>query len=453
LAPPGPYGYPSPQNAPQPPKKSKAPWIISGVLVAVLLIAGAGYFVLGAVSKQGDDGGSGSGNLPSATLKQLWTTSGTNDKLVGVWQTDHDLVRIGSGEVTGYDLASGKQLFTVAAPGPGLVPCSASPTLSPGGVGSIFYSQDGNFSCDDVIGVDANTGKQLWTLHSKNKVTDAATGSTFVDGSVVVVASDSDAVAGVDATTGDTVWSYTPTAKGCEPANTAGMGTIVMVQEHCEGGGATGKGNYVAVDAATGKHLWQTPTAPDYGMRAVISTNPVVILAASSNFSVNGIDLKNGSEFLAFDASGRQTMSIPADGDQAGTNLTTPYPNATVVGQTLYADSKTGNSGEGLSAYSLTTGAKLWTYSATFGHMAQDLWLTGLAPDSSPLVVVDLHSLGTPCPVERLDPATGKPSQQFVLADNVDPDLALLFKASTGNYVIAPWNPRVGPGLTVMAPK
>lgn len=145
-------------------------------------------------------------------------------------------------------------------------------------------------------------------------------------------------------------------------------------------------GNYVAVDAATGKHLWQTATL--------------------------------------------------------------------VAGGTLYADAKSAKGSEGVAAYSLTTGAKLWSYQATFEGMAlTDVWLTGLAPDSSPLVVADLHGLGNPCPIEKLDPATGKPSQQYVLADNVDPDSALLTTAANGDYVLAPQNPQVGPGLTVMAAK
>lgn len=81
-------------------------------------------------SKKSDQADSDS-NMPKSTLRQSWTTSGANDKLVGLWQTSHSIVRIGGSEVTGYDLASGKQLFTVAPPGAGLVPCSASPTLSP----------------------------------------------------------------------------------------------------------------------------------------------------------------------------------------------------------------------------------------------------------------------------------------------------------------------------------
>lgn len=80
-----------------------------------------------------------------------------------------------------------------------------------------------------MIGVDANTGKQLWMLHSENKVTDAATGSTFVDGSVVVIASDSNAVSGVDAAIGNTIWSYRSTAKNCAPQNTGGMGSVVII--------------------------------------------------------------------------------------------------------------------------------------------------------------------------------------------------------------------------------
>ncbi|MEY9932253.1 outer membrane protein assembly factor BamB [Catenulispora sp. GP43] len=454
-APPPQYGNPIPQNPyPTPPKKkSKAGWIISGLLVVVLIAAGAGYFVLHKSSSKNDQAGSG-GNMPTATLKQAWSTSDTHDNLVGLWQTAHSVVRIGDSGAAGYDLSSGRKLFTIAPPAAGLVPCSASPTLAPGGVGAIFYSKDGNFSCDSVIGVDANTGKQLWVLHSENKVADAATGSTFVDGSVVVVASDSDAVAGVDAATGNTVWTYSATAKNCSPQNTGGMGSVVIVQEHCEGGGQTGVGNYVAVDAATGKHLWQTPTAPDYRMRAVISTNPVVILAASSKSTLVGNDLKDGAEFLAFDGGGKQTATIPADDNQAGTTLTTPHPNALVAGTTLYADAKSANGSEGVTAYNVTTGAKLWSYQATFESMAlTDLWLTGLAPDSSPLVVIDLHSLGNACPVEKLDPATGKPSQQYVLADNVDPDSGTLVQTAAGTYVLAPQNPQVGPGLTVMTPK
>lgn len=446
--PPPQYGYRPPQP---PPSKNVAPWLIGGfVLIVVAGLATGGYFGFKALTKKHDKG---TDNMPTATLRQLWTTSGPKDNLVGVWQTDHDVVRISSTGATGYDLATGKQLFTVAPPGPGLVPCSISPTLAPGDIGSIFYSQDGNFSCDTVIGVDATTGKQLWNLNSVDKVVDAATGSTFVDGSVVVIASDSGAVAGVDAKTGDTKWKYAATAKECTVQNTGGRGAVVIVQERCTRHGSGSEGNYVAVDAATGRHLWQTPTAPDYGLRAVISTNPVVILASSSKSTLSGGDLKDGDEFLAFDPAGKQTTTIPADDDQAGTNLNTPHPNALVAGTTLYADTRGDKGGDGVTAYSLTTGAELWSYQATFEHLPQALWLTGLAPDSSPMVVVDLHGLGNACPVDKLDPATGRPSQQVVLADNADPDSGTLITAPGGTYILAPQNPQVGPGLTVMAPK
>lgn len=131
--PPGQFGYPLPRN--QSPKKSKVPWIIGGIVAVILVVAGAGFFVLHRLSRSDQ---AGSGNAPSATVEKVWSTSDTKDNGVGVWTTAHTVVRVGSGGVTGYDLSNGKQLFTVAPPKPGLVPCSASPTLSPGGVGTIF---------------------------------------------------------------------------------------------------------------------------------------------------------------------------------------------------------------------------------------------------------------------------------------------------------------------------
>jgi hypothetical protein len=133
-----------------------------------------------------------------------------------------------------------------------------SPTLSPGGVGSIFYSKDGNFDCDTVIGVDANTGKQLWVLHSANKVADAATGSTFIDGSVVV-ASDSDAVAGVDASTGDTVWTYAFSGTGTHGHGTevapahALVGALFMIPKSAPTSDSRMPGTYLAFKAVSSR--------------------------------------------------------------------------------------------------------------------------------------------------------------------------------------------------------
>lgn len=459
-APPPQYGYPAQQQPYGPPptkKKSKAPWIISGVLAALLIAAGAGYFVMHSSSKQGDASGGG-GNLPTATDKQLWTTSDTNDILVGVWQTAHGIVRIGKDGANGYDLASGKKLFSVAPPKPGLKACSASATLAPSGIGSIFYSEDGNFDCDTVIGVDANTGKQLWMLHSSGPVTDTATGGTFIDGSVVVIASDSDAVAGVDAATGNEIWKYTSATKGCAPANTAGMGAVVIIQENCTAHGAVGKGNYVAVDAATGKHLWQTPTAQDYALRAVVSTNPVVLLVASTKSTApQGLTVQDGAEFLAFDSAGKQTANIPADPVQIHSFLNTPFPHALVANGTLYAETTGSKQGTAITAYTITTGAKLWTYQSTFSTMGLqypiDVFLIGVAPDSSPLVVDNLHIIGNASPVFKLDPATSKTTPVDVLPASAEPEDSLLVKNAGGDYILAPQNPQDGPGLTLMGPK
>jgi outer membrane protein assembly factor BamB len=455
----GNYGHQSPQGSQNPlpkKKKRKAPWIISGVLVLLLIAAGAGYFVFASASKKQDDlyEKGGGGNLPTATLKQVWATGNANGNLVGVWQTAHGVVRIGQDGIDGYDLATGKKLFSVAPPKAGLKPCSASATLAPGDIGSIFYSEDGNFDCDTVIGVNADTGKQLWNLHSSDKVTDTATGSTFIDGSIAVIASDSDAVAGVDAATGNEVWKYTSTTKGCAPANIAGMGAVVIVQENCTANGAVGKGDYVAVDAATGKHLWQTPTAQDYGLRAVVSTNPVVLLVASSKSTVNGLEMKDGAEFLTFDSAGKQTSNIPADPLQIGSFLRSPYPHAIVHGTTLYAEVTGPKKGVAIGAFDLTTGARVWTYQATFGtNYEMDVFPLGFAPDASPLVVVNLKIIGNASPLEKLDPATSKATQVSVLPDSAEPEDSLLLATPNGGYILAPENPKDGPALTVVAPK
>ncbi|TVT18803.1 PQQ-binding-like beta-propeller repeat protein [Amycolatopsis rhizosphaerae] len=442
-------------------KRSKTPFVIGGLLLAVLLVFGAVFFLVGSKTP-GPAGATAAAAAGNGSLRQVWATPAMGkdaDNLVGVWMTDTTVVRIGSTGIAGYDLAGGKQLFTVAAPKPGLVPCFASATVTVTGIGSVFYSQDGNFDCDTVAAINAKTGQVIWTK-SADGHSPPSTGSTFVSGSVVVAASDNAVVAGFDAASGNEIWHYTATAGNCHPFDTAGKGAIVLVQETCLNSDYTDSGVYVAVDAATGKRLWKVPAPKGNHLRSVISTEPMVIIASSGTTTLEkgGSELDDHSQFLVFDSSGKQTASIPipADGSQAASSLSNPVPQALVAGGTLYADTiNAKGSSSTVTAFSLASGKQLWVYDAMIdGEISVSTWLVGASPDGKlPLAMATGTASGNPSPVSTLDPGSGKPAQVYALPSETDCQDAFLGAAPNGDVVLVSGQGREGPTVAVFSRK
>ncbi|MFG2510823.1 protein kinase [Streptomyces sp. NPDC048584] len=91
-----------------------------------------------------------------------------NDYAVEAWLTDRVLARVGHRSVQGLSPDTGRVLWTLKPPAPGMVPCAASRT-APGGIGAVLFGaadedgeRNGTVGCDRVVAVDLASGTSLW---------------------------------------------------------------------------------------------------------------------------------------------------------------------------------------------------------------------------------------------------------------------------------------------------
>ncbi|MFI1422860.1 protein kinase [Streptomyces sp. NPDC020731] len=202
---------PSPASAPAPPRARRP---VSGrrlpLVAGALAVFLAGTLAAGLLALRGEDSPSDGGGaedrasaLPSPSVPALaepvsalgpavprgvWSrtwqdtiirydtnraeyekaTEKGNDYAVEAWLTDRVLARVGHRSVQGLSPDTGRVLWTLKPPDPGMVPCAASRT-APGGVGAVLFGaadedgeRNGTVGCDRVVAVDLASGTSLW---------------------------------------------------------------------------------------------------------------------------------------------------------------------------------------------------------------------------------------------------------------------------------------------------
>ncbi len=270
--PPGPppsAGYGSPyQYQSGPPPKSKAGWwIAAGVIaiVLVLIVAVVGVMQLG---KKKQDPLNPIANKSSGKI--LWrapftAASVSGDPVVaGIWTNRKAVIRGGGDGLHGYDVNNGKELWNTPIPDSGVI-CSMSPTIEQS-VGALIYGKAGRYqaTCDHLLAVNTDTGKQLWTadltpLDPSGRSTsgDAYTSVSIATG--VVVIATSDVMRGYSTSTGTKLWGLviTPTKPNtyttCHPINSLAAGDRALIVVSCSGDA----GYVTALNTQTGKAVWE----------------------------------------------------------------------------------------------------------------------------------------------------------------------------------------------------
>jgi hypothetical protein len=390
------------------------------VVAAVVVLA----LIVGGIVVLTSNHGGGGGSSAAGGLKQAWAVPDDHSTglLTRVWTTSSTVVRITQDTVTGYSLTTGQQEFTLAPPKAGLKPCDASPTVSAAGVGTVFYGTS-SASCGTVAAVDAVNGKLLWNVTASSS-TSTEVGHTFLDGSVAVAATGT-AIAGVDLTSGKDLWDYKPSSGDCSPAGSGGQGAVLVVQEDCTNDSGSWN-EYVAVDGATGKHLWEAHEPDGTYLDGVVSTDPVVVYAASAGGGSNN--------FLAFDSGGHITATIPTTDASIDAEQNYAVPVAVTIGSTLYANTGKSDSTT-VTAYSLSSGSKLWSYQ----DGSESTAVVGVAADGqSPLVVGEGYANGAASTVHRLNATTGSAGTAYSIPSSVDTFDALITTAPNGDVLVAP---------------
>ncbi|WP_435133169.1 PQQ-binding-like beta-propeller repeat protein [Actinacidiphila sp. bgisy144] len=311
-----------------------------------------------------------------------------DDALVGSWVTGKLLIRASTdGGLRAYRLADGAPAWSAALPPKiahgGTRPCAMSPTLTAGGLGTIAFGKDGS-TCTTLAGIDAGTGKVLWTVPLTDaKHPTAAAADTYVQGGVATIVSEN-FLGGLDIRTGRRVWGFSPRGYYCNAYVWGGTG-VVLVDDYC----ADRKAPFTlaAYDGATGKRLWSRQQDAHTDVAHVFSASPLIAGEhTAGEDSVRVIEPTGSSRKLAVG----DTELDPGNGTDAD-------HSARVIGKVLVTPAQTA-AGPEIDGFDVATGAKLW-------HLPAIALATPLKADDPVYALT-----GTPAApqVVRVAPRTGR---------------------------------------------
>jgi outer membrane protein assembly factor BamB len=290
-----------------------------------------------------------------------------------------------------------------------------SPTVSPSGIGTIGFGPDFS-NCTTLVGVDTHTGKTLWSTSLTTSDHTAPTAvSTFIDGQVGVIVNDN-VLGGVNLTDGHVVWGYKARGQYCNAYPYGGVGTV-LVDDYC----ADVNPSYVvtALDAATGKQLWQKPGSDHVEFGGVLDSSPLIAI-------VNGTG--GSSAVNRYDSGGNATaltLKETIETTSSGMGVSSADAGAQTVGSTLVFPSRPSEEKQDITGINPTTGATLWTYDgethggAALMHPAQSASGAG-AGKVYAISFVNGYGTGAGPEVVAIDAATGKSTVIAKLPANPD---------------------------------
>ncbi|WP_328863587.1 PQQ-binding-like beta-propeller repeat protein [Streptomyces virginiae] len=254
---------------------------------------------------------------------------------VGVWAPARGmLVRARTDGLVAYN-GEGRKGWRL--PAPERTPLCALSRTIPSGIGLLTYGESPGACGSQVVAVDLADGHVEWTRDAGRALVAAAGASAVV--------ADRDTVTGLDLRSGAERWRV-PIPADCTVKAVDGSEQHALYVEEC-GDSA----RITAVDSRTGTRAWQTalPTASRLREVRVLSAVPPVVRVTET--AERGMDA-----VLLFDAGGRLRGFVPASGP-AGDLLSEPSP--VLTGDLMITSVKEGKN-NGVSAYSLTDGRRVW---------------------------------------------------------------------------------------------
>ncbi|WP_042425223.1 outer membrane protein assembly factor BamB family protein [Streptacidiphilus anmyonensis] len=346
------YPYPGYPQPAAPPRGSLSRGALIGIVAGGVALVVIAVTAVALASNGGGGGGgtNGGGGGSVRTLATGWKVPGSvSDEQIGTWVTNQYLVRASSAGVKAYSLSTGAPAWTAQPLSGSGVPCAMSPTVSASGIGTVGFGPNAD-SCTTLVGVDTSTGKTLWsTSLTSSGHTEGSSTATFVDGQVGVIVN-GNVLGGVNLTNGQVVWGYKARGQYCNAYPYGGAGTVI-VDDYCADVSPTY--TLTALDAATGKQIWQKQESDHVQISNVMDGSPIVATTESG-----------GSQAAyRYDSSGNSTPLALPDPVQAPMRLNSADSGALVVGpSTLLVPTNSSSSRQGIAAVNPSTGATLWTY-------------------------------------------------------------------------------------------
>ena len=340
-------------------------------------------------------------------LKKVWSipSTGNGDAPMGRWLIGALLVRGSSkGGVRAYNTTDGSEVYRVNPGASGSVLCAMSATVSRNGIGTVAFGNDSG-SCTRLAGVDAHSGRVLWSIPLVSTRQGAVLESvrTYIQGDIATFIGEG-ILGGVDVATGRHVWDYKPRGSDCAVYGWAATSGAVLVDDGCVDTSA--QITLSALDGRTGRRLWQRPEKAHIDLGQVFTADPLTATLQESG----GLTLRR------FDSNGD---SIRIDTSNLNEGVSNGFPgeqDAHVTGSALIVPTRNTSDVHGVTAFDRTTGAQLWTYT---GDSHTGATLVDTSGDGRLYAV----SAGSPASVPylvRLDPATGHSTPLSPLPSGTD---------------------------------
>ncbi|WP_030238508.1 PQQ-binding-like beta-propeller repeat protein [Streptomyces sp. NRRL S-350] len=445
----GGYAYPPPQQqpgysypgAPVPPKQRNPVmlWggIIGGVLAIAIVIAlvvllkdpdpdptpGPGPVTSGSTGPDDTNNSPGPGGK-GATYNVAWNapkganTDGSN-QMLGVWGTDKLAVRADSAGIKAYNLADGKEAWTIPAPAGSKEICTASYGANSKNIAAVSFNT-GDSDCSTVGAIDLTQGKLLWSV----KVSADRMSSPTLSVTENVVAVGGSAVGGLNIANGQPAWQFQPRDKDCSVRGRA-AGNQIAVSDRCYGGSGP-KSQLVIVNADTGKAA-STPitlTGSIEQVDQVVQDKPLVLLMT------NG---PQGDYVLPFDKDNKPgtQMSVKEPGSDSLrlSGQDEAFTRNVVSGTTLYV--QVGGAKSGINAYDLNTGKRLWA--ATTSSASNDMRLVAGTDKDGKIRAIVEQGYEKPARLVTLSPTDGSMTDIGTIAMPNGLDIG----SSTSEYLVS----------------
>lgn len=388
------WGQPGYGQPPSGPKSNKG-LIIGlsaggGALVLIVVIVLIAVF---ATRGGGDNGGGGGGGGGGAGVAQKWSVpvpDSDNDAstLTAFITSDKTtLVRISQGGITGYDLNSGKQKFSIAVPD-GAEVCAGTRS-APDGVAALVFGTDNH--CSTVAAVDVSAGKQLWSTNfpvndTKFPPLDAAV--TAAAGKIYVVTGERLIQYDAKSATGHVKYrAIKPKNDYCDVDGLAATDKVVVTTLRC--------GNTVSLTGLSPSKL----THELYGTKLDVESSSRVTIVSASPLILHVTNALDNGELRLFDDKGTQTKVISSRQPQ-GTLVFSPTLSSgfndmnrdfpfQIVGTTLVAAVDKGDKTDApdqVAGINLQTGQ--WAWSKNIGS-TNDFTLGVSADDPTKVFALD----------------------------------------------------------------
>ncbi|MET4924678.1 PQQ-binding-like beta-propeller repeat protein [Streptomyces sp. PSRA5] len=317
--------------------------IIAAVVAVVLIVAGGVYVASGDgdkddqaktsdskdTEKDGEDGkplGGGKEKPPANTKSKVafqlpQPKVGDITDVSGSWITDKAYVKTGVNQIVGYEADTGKQLWTIPLPGQ---VCAASRHATEDDKSAVVFAaskptaKEKYVQCTEVGAIDLEAGKLLWTksVTGGNAGDDKAAFREVTLSGTTVAVGGTDGGAAFDLASGDSLWKPEIKADGCYDMGYGGGAGLVAARKCGSYDNPTVLVQNLKPSDGAPISTFKMPAGVEYV--SIVSTKPLVVAADVGDTAGDGSSI---SDFFSIDEkTGKLLAKIPVDADKYAAN-------------------------------------------------------------------------------------------------------------------------------------